>query len=75
MFNKSVVSGKEGWLKYTDKTIHKHNHQYISNVRTDKIITYVQSYQYLYTKYYQKADNVKYPFLHPSLTHRVKNPF
>ena len=52
------------WQKYTDKTIHKHNHQYISNVRTDKIITYVQSYQYLYTKYYQKADNVKYPFLH-----------
>ena len=52
------------WQKYTDKTIHKHNHQYISNVRTDKIITYVQSYQYLYTKYYQKTNDVKYPFLH-----------
>ena len=39
------------------------------------IIRAAGCYQYLYTKYYQKADNVKYPFLHPSLTHRVKNPF
>ena len=61
--------------KYPHKTIYQHYHQHISDIRTYEIVTYIQSYQHLYTKDQQKADYIKNSFLHYSLNHRIKHSF
>ena len=45
--------------KYTYETIYQHHDQSISHIRTYETITYIQRYEYLYTKYYQKTNDVK----------------